>query len=89
MELQNELNKANRENSKMKDQSDKIKQMWSALDKMVPFVDFLMRMKDLKTKLDEMSDHFAYILKNHGAEEARNESAFKHLKVVYTYLQSR
>ena len=51
----------------MKDQSDKIKQMWSALDKMVPFVDFLMRMKDLKTKLDEMSDHFAYILKNHGA----------------------
>ena len=73
----------------MKDQSDKIKQMWSALDKMVPFVYFLMRMKDLKTKLDEISDHYAYILKNHGAaEEAKNESAFKHLKVVYTCLQS-
>ena len=86
MELQNELNKVNRQNSKLKDQSDKIKQMWSALDKMVPFVDYVMRTEYFRKKLDEMSSQFAYILKNHGAEDARRYPAFNQFKVVHTYL---
>ena len=45
--------------------------MWSALDKNGSICWLSNENEGLKDKLDEMYDHFAYILKNHGAEEAK------------------